>query len=297
MRVRPSVRLTTLPASKSYAERFALAAAAGFEGVELETGFGPPEEIRAAADRAGIAVHSVHTLANWSHPLSSPDPAVRGAGIGATLAAMEEGKILGADTIQLIPGQVQADTSYAEAWDRSRDVIRAEILPAAEAMGIVLGIENVWNGFLLGPIEYVRYCDSFDSPFVRPYFDVGNVIFGRPEDWIEIAGARIVKLHLKDFSFRLNRGRFALRPVGDGDVDWGKVRAALERIGYDGWGVFAQAENVRGRIASRVFRTLAHPPPAMRAVPGSRRLFGAANVFLARRLLDDVIARHRRHVA
>jgi len=297
MRVRPSVRLTTLPASKSYAERFALAAAAGFEGVELETGHGPPAEIRAAAERAGIAVHSVHNLANWSLPLSSPDPRVRDAGIRATLAAMEEGRILGADTIQLIPGKVQQDTSYAEAWERSREVIRAEILPAAEAMGIVLGIENVWNGFLLGPVEYVRYCDSFDSPFVRPYFDVGNAIFGRPEDWIEIAGRRIVKLHLKDFLFRESEGRFAYRRIGEGDVDWAKVRAALERIGFDGWGVFAQAEHVRGRMASRIFHAVAHPPAAVRAVPGSRRLLGAANALLSRRLLDDVIARHRRHVA
>jgi L-ribulose-5-phosphate 3-epimerase len=297
MRVRPSVRLTTLPTSRSYAERFRLAAKAGFEGVELEAGYGNPGDIRDAADQAGIVVHSVHTIANWRQPLTSPDPAVRAAGIGATIAALEEAHVLGADTLQLIPGRVQADTSYSQAYDRSQTVIRDEILPVARQLGIVLGIENVWNGFLLGPLEYVRYTDAFESPLVRPYLDVGNVIFGRPEDWIEIAGARIVKLHLKDFRFQEHRGRFRYMKIGDGDIDWPNVRAALDRVGFSGWGTFAQAEHIQGRIAALVHRAAASPPSPLRNVPGATRIVGAVNAVLARRLLDDVMVRYRRHVA
>jgi hexulose-6-phosphate isomerase len=300
MGIRPSIRLATLPASRPYVERFRLAAAAGFEGVEIEAGLGSPAEIREAADRAGIVVHSVHSSANWTLPLTSPDPGVRAAGIRATVAAIEEAHILGADTFQLIPGRVQADTSYREAYDRSQSVIRDEILPVARQFGIILGVENVWNGFLLGPLEYVRYTDSFETPLVRPYLDVGNVIFGRPEDWIEIAGARIVKLHLKDFLLRVsgaNRGRCRYASVGDGDIDWPSVKAALGRIGYTGWGTFALAEQIQGRIAARIFRTAAQPPQLLRRIPGARKALGAANLVLARRLLADVMARHRRHIA
>jgi L-ribulose-5-phosphate 3-epimerase len=297
MPVRPSVRLTTLPAFRSHEERFRLAALAGFEGVELEAGSGCAAEIREAAGRTGIVVHSVHTLANWTQPLSSPDPVVRAAGIRATVEALEEAHFLGADTVQLVPGRVQADTSYREAHDRSREVIRGDILPVAERLGIVLGVENVWNGFLLDPVEFVRYTDSFGSSFVRPYLDVGNVIFGRPEDWIEIAGARIVKLHLKDFRFEERKGRFRYEKIGDGDIDWRKVREALDRIGFSGWGTFAQAEQLQGPVALRLHHRVANPPSLLRAVPGARALLGAADTFLARRLLDDVMARHRRYIA
>ena len=296
MRIRPSLRLTSLPASRPLAERFRLAAAAGFEGVELEAGSGSVAEIRDAAERAGIVVHSVHSLANWSQPLSSPDVAVRAAGIRATIAALEESHALGADTFQLIPGKVQADTSYREAYDRSQAVIRDEILPVARQFGIVLGIENVWNGFLLSPLEYVAYTDAFGSPFVRPYLDVGNVIFGRAEDWIESAGPRSVQLHLKDFRFR-PRWRWRLAKLGDGEVDWAAVRAALDRIGFSGWGTFAQAEHCGGRVASLVYRGAANPPRSVRRVPGARAALGAINVALSRRLLADVMARHRRHIA
>jgi L-ribulose-5-phosphate 3-epimerase len=296
MPVRPSLRLTTLPAWRPYEERFKLAAAAGFEGVELEAGSGPAAEIRDAAERAGVIVHSVHTLANWKYPLSSPDPAIRSLGIGATIAALEEARLLGADTVQLVPGRVQYDTSYSQAYDRSQAVIRDELLPVARQLGVILGVENVWNGFLLGPLEFVRYTDSFDSPFVRPYLDVGNVVFGRPEDWIDIAGTRIVKLHLKDFEFDERRGRFAYRKIGEGNVDWTAVRLALDRIGFAGWGTFAQAEHIQGRVAARVFGAFAHPPSMLRAIPGSREALAAVNAFLSRRLLDDVMQRYRRHV-
>ena len=292
MRVRPSIRLASLPAALSYAARFRMAAEAGFEGVELEAGLDPPGAVREAADAAGIAVHSVHTYRNWSHPLTSADPKVAADGLRHSLAALEEAKMLGAGTYQLIPGRARDGISYREAYDRSQAVIRAELLPAAAELGIVLGIENVWNGFLLGPLEYAQYCDSFDSPWVRPYLDIGNPVFGRPEDWIEICGPRLVALHLKDFRL-MTRGdmvlHFSHAQVGDGAVDWAAVRAALERAGFEGWGVFAQAEHFQGRLACAA-RLWAH---RARRLP----LAGAAQAFLARRLLGDLMNRHRRFLA
>jgi L-ribulose-5-phosphate 3-epimerase len=292
MRVRPSIRLAALPSALSYAERFRMAAEAGFEGVELEAGLDPPEAVRDAAAAAGIVVHSVHSYRNWSHPLTSADPKVAAEGLRHSLAALEEAKLLGAQTYQLIPGRARDGISYREAYDRSQAVIRAELLPAAAGLGIVLGIENVWNGFLLGPLEYAQYCDSFDSPWVRPYLDIGNPVFGRPEDWIELCGPRLVALHLKDFRLDTRDDmhlRFDHLMIGEGMVDWPAVRAALDRAGFDGWGVFAQAEHLQGAVASSA-RRWAH---RARRLP----LAGAAQAFLARRLLGEVIGRHRRFLA
>lgn len=295
MRVRPALRLTTLPARRPYAERFRLAAEAGFEGIELDPGAENVAEIGEAAERCGIEVHSVHTLVNWSHPLSSGDPAVLAKGIAATLAALRDASALGAGTLQLIPGRVSDADPYVQAYDRSQEVIRAEILPAAKELGIVLGVENVWNGFLLGPVEYVRYCDEFESPWVRPYIDLGNVIYGRPEDWIDVAGTRLVKLHLKDFHFEERGGRWArfeACKIGDGVVDWTKVRAALERIDFNGWGTFAQAELIQSKLALK----LQSAARRLARLPGPRRATGLAQTWQTQRLLGDVMERYRRHL-
>src|ERR1041385_7761101 len=91
-----------------------------------------------------------------------------------------------------IPGVVTSAVSYAQAYLRSQRMIQNEILPVARGLGIVIGVENVWNGLLLSPLEYVRYIDEFELPWVRSYLDVGNMVFGHPEHWIRIAGSRIV---------------------------------------------------------------------------------------------------------
>jgi L-ribulose-5-phosphate 3-epimerase len=281
--------MVALPNARPFRDRLRLAAEAGFEGVEVEVGDGPAAEIREAADQAGIVVHSVHCAANYRQPLSSGDPATRAAGVRATIAAIEAARILGADTMLLIPGTVDDDAGYGDVYARSQEVIRREILPAAAQHGITLGIENVWNGFLLSPLDFARYVEAFDSPFARAYLDVGNIIFGRPEGWIEILGPLIARLHLKDFRFDADRGRFGIAKIGEGSIVWPRVRAALERIGFSGWGVLAEAQRAQGPIARRVFHrtSLAPSNPAVRA----------AQTYLSRRLLADVMARFRRHIA
>jgi L-ribulose-5-phosphate 3-epimerase len=285
--------MAALPNARPFHDRFRLAVEAGFEGVEVEVGDGPALEIGEAAERAGIVVHSVHCAANYTHPLSSGDRATRAAGIKAVIAAIEAARILGADTLLLIPGTVDDATSYGEVYARSQEVIRREILPAAEQCGIVLGIENVWNGFLLSPLDVARYVDAFESPSVRAYLDVGNIVFGRPEGWIDIIGGRIAKLHLKDFRFDAGRGRFGPARIGEGSIDWPRVRAALERIGFSGWGVLAEAERVQGPVARRIFQRAGRVARRL----GPNRAVGATQTFLSRRLLADVMERFRRHIA
>lgn len=297
--IRPSIRLAALPNSGSLYDRFRLAAEAGFEGLELSVDDGQPDVLGEAAERAGLVIHSVHCLTNYSAPLSSGDPDVLARGIAATLDALETARRLGADTLLLVPARVGEGTGYGDAWRRSQDVIRREILPAAVEKKVVLAIENVWNGFLLSPIDYADYVASFESPFVRPYLDVGNIMFGRPEDWIDIAGAAIVKLHLKDFAFQGGGlgGRFGITRIGEGSISWPQVRAALDRISFSGWGTLAEPDLIPGRHVSRLYYLARRAAAELAPLPGATALLGPVQTVLARRLLRDVMRRFRRYIA
>jgi len=116
----------------------------------------------------------------------------------------------------------------------------------AEELGVKIAIENVWNHFLLSPLEAARYVDEFNSPWVGWHFDVGNVIaYGWPEQWIRTLGKRIQKLHIKEFS-REKANKEGLWkgfdvPFLKGDNNWPAVMKALDEIGYDGWGIAEQS--------------------------------------------------------
>jgi L-ribulose-5-phosphate 3-epimerase len=126
---------------------------------------------------------------------------------------------------------VTADESYGAAYELSHKSIR-EILPAAEEGGIRLGLENVWNKFLLSPLETRDYLDSFNHKLVCAYFDVGNILlYGFPHQWIEILAERICKVHVKDF----NVGKRDFVPLLTGDVDWPRVMNSLRGVGYNGY--------------------------------------------------------------
>jgi len=227
-----SLQLGMLPKGLPDAEKFKLAKACGFEGIE---GY-PMGDLDAAkklgdvAKAAGTPIHSL-TYGGWSAPMSSEDPATIEKGIKEIEIALRSGKAMGADTILLVPAVVNEKTSYDAAYERSQKNIR-KILPLAEELKMVIAIENVWNNFLLSPLEFARYVDEFDNPWLKAYFDVGNVVvFGWPEQWIRILGKRIVKIHLKDFK-KEPREWVNLR---DGSVNWPEVRKALAEVGYAGY--------------------------------------------------------------
>jgi L-ribulose-5-phosphate 3-epimerase len=233
--IQKALYIGMLPGKLSYAERFKIARDAGFDGVECAT---TPEqstadEIKKAAESAGIRIHSVMNEAHWKFPLSSDDPAVVATGLKGLETSLRNASFWGADTVLLVPAVVNAGTGYREAYERSRKNI-ATLLPLAGQLKVIIAIENVWNKFLLSPIEFAAYVDSFSSPWVRAYFDVGNIVlYGFPQDWIRVLNRRIVKLHLKDFSYRKNVTSFvALR---EGDVNWPAVYQALVDIGYSGF--------------------------------------------------------------
>lgn len=226
-----------LDSEASIAERFRILREAGFEGVE----FNSPndyatEEIVAAREETGLEVIGV--VAGWKQ-FGSRDPAVLEQSHAELETALRDAADYGGSLCLLVPETVSADMPYDQAYEQSiREIGKA--LPVAEELGVRIGIENVWNNFLLSPLEFARYVDAFESEWLGAYFDIGNVVkLGWPEQWIRILGDRIMRLDTKGFSRELmeERGPGAgfEADIGEGSVDYEAVTAALDEIGYDGW--------------------------------------------------------------
>jgi len=232
--IKKAVLLSMLPKSMSMLDRFKLAVDCGFEQIECPTtdDQAQVEEIKRAAEGSGLRIHSVMNMAHWKYPLSSADSSVVAASMKGMETSLRNAHFWGADTVLLVPAVVDAKTGYREAWKRSQEEIR-RLIPLAKELNVIIAVEEVWNKFLLSPIEFASYVDSFNSPSVRAYFDVGNVVInGYPQDWIRILGARIAKLHIKDFKFAKREAQFV--PLREGEIDWPEVYKALSEIGYRG---------------------------------------------------------------
>jgi len=235
---RKAVLISMLPKELAYAERFRVARDTGFDAIEMQTVVREDEavEVRDAAKRTGLRIHSVMNMDHWRFPLSSSDPAVVSRSVAGMDTSLRNAALWGADAVLLVPAVVDQTTSYHDAWTRSQQVIRERLLPLARELKVIVAVEEVWNKFLLSPLEFARYVDELDSPWLKAYFDVGNVVFyGYPQDWIRSLGARIAKVHLKDFHLDRPNGRFAWTNLGDGDIDWLDVRRAFDEVGYRGY--------------------------------------------------------------
>lgn len=226
--------MSMLPEKLSIADRFKLARDTGFAVVQAPTtpDSKQADEIKAAADASGVRVDSVMNMAHWKYPLSSADPSVVQTSLEGMRTSLHNAKLWGCDAVLLVPAVVNAQTSYRDAWTRSQQQIRT-LLPLAEQLKVVIAIEEVWNKFLLSPLEMNAYIAEFKSPLIRAWFDVGNVVlYGYPQDWIHTLGGSIYKVHIKDFK-RTENG-YAWVNLGDGDVDWAAVRQAFADVGYHG---------------------------------------------------------------
>ncbi len=251
-KLRKALQFGMLPKNLSDADKFKLAKECGYEGIEG----GPIGNLKAAAEfgkmarDAGTPIHSI-VFGGWHAPFSDPNPEVIEKGLAEMETALRSAKALGAGAVLLVPAIVNENVSYGDAYKRSQEHIR-KLLPLAKELGVIIAVENVWNKFLLSPLEFARYVDEFESPWLRAYFDVGNVIlFGYSQDWIRTLGKRIVKIHLKDFK----REGYEWKNLLDGDVNWKEVRRALEEIEYDGFltpelggGDEAYLKDLSGRI-------------------------------------------------
>jgi L-ribulose-5-phosphate 3-epimerase len=232
--IKKGILVDMLPKQLSYTDRFKLARSVGFEALQVNTTPDPKEaeEIKEAAASAGMRIDSVMNMDHWKYPLSSADPAVVEKSLDGMRTSLNNAKLWGAKYVLLVPGVVNAQTGYHDAWNRSQTQIK-KLIPQAEELQVVIAIEEVWNKFLLSPIEFAIYLDQFQSPSIKAWFDVGNVVlYGYPQDWIRTLGPRIADMHVKDFK-RLEDG-YRWVNLGDGDVDWPEVRRALAEVGYSG---------------------------------------------------------------
>lgn len=248
--MKKGISIWSFPAD-SLENNFKLAKKAGFEGVEValdETGEVSLQstekdllEVKRKANDNGIELYSVASGLYWSYWLNDDDPAVREKAKDVVKKHLETASILGCETILVIPGTVNADFAapgkvidYETTYNRSLEAI-TELKEYAEKYKVEIGLENVWNKFLVSPMEMRDFIDKVDSKYVGSYFDVGNVLFnGYPEDWIKVLGDRIKKVHFKDY--RVAAG--SLHGFVDllaGDINYPEVMKALESVGYDGW--------------------------------------------------------------
>jgi len=198
------------------------------------------EKVKQAAADTGMQIASLACALHFQWPFSSADPAVRAKAVDLGKKALDASHAVGTDAMLIIPGCVEViwDPSipvvgYADAWKRASEGID-RLVPHAEAARVALCCENVWNRFLLSPLEMASFVDQFDSPWVAAYFDVGNCLLnGYPQDWIRVLGKRIRRVHLKDF--RKSVGTISgFVDLLAGDVDWPEVIRALNEIGYGG---------------------------------------------------------------
>lgn len=223
----------------------------GFDGVELNSPSDlDADELSRALEQTGLAVSEVVDSVHWSQRLTDADESVRKRGREALITAIKDSARYGATSVLLVPGVVDKNVAYDTAWNRSIAEIK-QVLPLAEQSKVTITIENVWNDFLLSPLEAAHYVDEFNSPWVGFHFDVGNAVnYGYPEQWIHILGARIKKLHIKEFSRKKRNDEGLWKgfdvELGEGDCDWPAITAALDDVGYRGW---ATAEVGGGDVA------------------------------------------------
>lgn len=203
----------------------------GSAGLTMESTASEARAIRQLANSHGLELKSLSTGLLWGAPLSSPDAGLRDRGKEIVRKQLQLASEMEMDAVLVVPGAVTSEVSYEECYRRSQQEL-AELEKDARRLGVRIAIENVWNKFLLSPLEMARYVDELQSDAIGVYFDVGNVLqFGFPQQWIRHLGKRIVKVHVKDFS-RAVGNITGFVPLLAGDVDWREVRGALTDIGY-----------------------------------------------------------------
>ena len=195
--------------------------------------------IRDYAASKDVALLSVCSGLFWERSMADDDPTVRETAVGDLQKMLQITGWLGATTLLTIPGLVDLYTGVEPTNDYESVLARASegvkrCIPAAAEAGVVMAIENVWNKFILSPVEMKTFIDSFDSPWVGAYVDVANMMaYGYPQHWLRTLGARVKGIHFKDFRRSVNTLE-GFVDLLEGDVPWPDVMAAIREIDYKG---------------------------------------------------------------
>lgn len=251
--MRKSITLRAFPAQMDLATRLRVAREAGFEGVEVNL---EPQEavtleasdeellaLRRQIEEMGLCVSSVYSRRQWLYPITSQKAETRARGKEIIMALARAALCLGTDAVLVVPGAVDNSVFSAEpeivpydvAYETARQMMQEMAAEMEAIAGVHLLLENVWNKFLLSPLEFARFVDEIGHPQVGVYFDVGNILrTGFPEQWIRILGKRIKRVHFKDFRLAVDNVHGFVTLL-EGDVNWPAVREALDEIGYDSW--------------------------------------------------------------
>jgi len=203
----------------------------GFDGIEGSAPGLQVEPMKQACQKIDLPMHGVVYNKHWKVRLSDPDPKVREESRKGLAQAMKDSNGVGGTSVLLVPGRVKGEKeTHKQVWNRSIEQIR-KLIPLAKKLQVHILIETVWNGFCYKPEEFRDYIDAIDSPWVKAYYDIGNMQkFAPSHEWIRILGKRTLKLDVKDWG---SKNGFC--PLGQGDVDWKKVRNELEKIEFTGW--------------------------------------------------------------
>lgn len=249
--MKKAINIWSFPADWELEKKFAVAKEAGFSGFEVDlTDDGllgmtsTADDWKTVRDQAAAHELELSGLATglyWGANAASADADTRARAAAILAKQIEVAAGLGLDAILVVPAAVGVDfipgaeiVPYDLALERAEAFIRAA-LPQAEKAGVTICIENVWNKFLLSPVEFRDFIDRIGHERVAAYFDVGNTLAnGYPEHWIPILGKRIHRVHFKDYR-RAVGSVDGFCDLLSGDVNWPGVVAALKSIDYQGW--------------------------------------------------------------
>jgi hexulose-6-phosphate isomerase len=253
--LRKAIMGGTLGLKGTLIEKYKAAKEAGYEGVEPQGGLNQ-QEVLDALGQSGLQAASVCCHTHWKQTLTHPDEKIREEGLQGVLQTLRDAKAYGADSILVVPGTVSDDVTYQQAWDRSVAQIKKAV-PLAKELGVKISIENVWNNFILSPIEAVKFLDEIGDPVVGWHFDIGNVLrYGWPEHWISVLGKRINRIHIKEYSTKKMKDEGVWKgfdcDLTEGTNNWAAIMKALDSIGYTGWAISEQ----RGGINPNGLRML-----------------------------------------
>lgn len=242
--MKKSINAGFFPASYTYESIFNRLVQNGFSAVELnmtaEKTVSPSLyfdvtdsevlEIKALLEKYSLECCGIVTDKLWTYHLTSDDRETRNNGMAYIRKMIHIASLLDSGSVLIVPGVINEKVTYKNGYANALSCMRS-LAPEAEKAGVLLGIENVWNKFLLSPYEMAGFVDSTGSANVGVYFDVGNVVVNSyPEYWIEILGKRITRVHVKGFDSNKN----AFCYLNEGTINWENVMAELVKCGYTG---------------------------------------------------------------